>query len=570
MSAYIFQPMSANIWFYLLIIAFLEGLSLYFWRFRKLPGAFPQVYAQACKIVWILGLIMASISVDLPVKLFWLGLQNMSLLLLAYAWFMFIMEISGQEKIIPLAVKYALRGLIAIMWLTILTNNWHGWYWRDAWLDDGTMTIVRGLLRPLVTGFGYLLSLASLVFSVRWVLTTAGWRRRQAMVIIVAPILSLAGNLVWMVARDTVPLARELGFLLSGLYVAWVYRRWLIFRILPQAQDAVMRNMIDGLLIVDDEDYIVDMNPAAKLIFAGLPIAVGGKFQEVVAVWPALAELGGDAGVKTLEATREYPEGRRYYQLNIASLASKGTLLGQVIVFNDITAQKQIQAQLIEQQHALAIMTERNRLGRELHDGQGQIWSYLQLELQTIHSLINSAQLEEARKQVERLAGVARELNADVRESIVGLKQTAADSRDFVATLRDYLTWYEKIHGVATRLVLPTQPVARLFNRTSEAQLLRIIQEALTNIRKHAKARKAEVIIRVTDNRVTVVVADDGCGFDTSVSSAGGERFGLQVMEERAKEAGGLLQIESKQGEGTKVMVEFCLGKVDGNENTAG
>ena len=562
--------MSANIWFYLLIIAFLEGLSLYFWRFRKLPGAFPQVYAQACKIVWILGLIMASISVDLPVKLFWLGLQNMSLLLLAYAWFMFIMEISGQEKIIPLAVKYALRGLIAIMWLTILTNNWHGWYWRDAWLDDGTMTIVRGLLRPLVTGFGYLLSLASLVFSVRWVLTTAGWRRRQAMVIIVAPILSLAGNLVWMVARDTVPLARELGFLLSGLYVAWVYRRWLIFRILPQAQDAVMRNMIDGLLIVDDEDYIVDMNPAAKLIFAGLPIAVGGKFQEVVAVWPALAELGGDAGVKTLEATREYPEGRRYYQLNIASLASKGTLLGQVIVFNDITAQKQIQAQLIEQQHALAIMTERNRLGRELHDGQGQIWSYLQLELQTIHSLINSAQLEEARKQVERLAGVARELNADVRESIVGLKQTAADSRDFVATLRDYLTWYEKIHGVATRLVLPTQPVARLFNRTSEAQLLRIIQEALTNIRKHAKARKAEVIIRVTDNRVTVVVADDGCGFDTSVSSAGGERFGLQVMEERAKEAGGLLQIESKQGEGTKVMVEFCLGKVDGNENTAG
>ena len=215
----------------------------------------------------------------------------------------------------------------------------------------------------------------------------------------------------------------------------------------------------------------------------------------------------------------------------------------------------------------MSILTERNRLGRELHDGQGQIWSYLQLELHTIHSLLNSAQLEEAIKLVERLAGVARDLNTDVRESIVGLKQTAADSRDFVATLREYLVWYEKNHGIATQLILPTEPMANLFNHTSEVQLLRIIQEALTNIRKHAKARQAEVIIRRMDNQVIVVVVDDGCGFDIEASPTGKKSYGLQIMEERAEEAGGRLQIESKPGEGTKVMVKFCLRKVEGNEN---
>ena len=568
MSSYIFQPMSANIWLYLFVIAVLEALLLYFWRFRKLPGAMPQVYAQACKVVWILGFIMISISADLQTKLWWLSLQHISLVLLAYAWFMFIMEISDQDKIILRAVKLALRGILLILGLVSLSNNWHGWYWPNAWLSDGMLKIVRGPAVWLLMGGGSLLCLASLVFSMRWVLAASGWRRRQAMVIIAAPIISLTGNLVWIVARDTVPLARELGFLLSGIYIAWVYRQWLIFRILPQAQEVVLRNMIDGLLIIDDEDYIVDMNPAVKEIFVDFPATVGGNFREIVAAWPALAELGGDMGVNTIEVVSEYPEGRRYYQVNITSLDSQGSLLGKVIVFKDITKQKQIQTKLFEQQQALAILTERNRLGRELHDGQGQIWSYLQLELQTVRSLLNGAQLTEAKEQVERLARIAKDLNVDVRESIAGLNQKA-DSCDFVATLREYLTWYEKNHGIATRLILPTESVAQLFNRTSEVQLLRIIQEALTNIRKHAKARQVEISIQMADNQVTVLVVDDGCGFEVEASHTEKKGYGLQVMEERAKEAKGQLRITSKPGEGTTIMVHFFLGKVDGNENNA-
>ena len=98
--------------------------------------------------------------------------------------------------------------------------------------------------------------------------------------------------------------------------------------------------MVDGLLIIDDEDYIVDMNPAAEIIFATIPTNIGSKFQEVVAAWPTLGEFGGNTGFKTVEVAREYPEGRRYYQLNIIPLATQGSLLGKVIVFKDITEQK--------------------------------------------------------------------------------------------------------------------------------------------------------------------------------------------------------------------------------------
>ena len=545
MRLHIFQLIGGeSIWSSLIVIAVLEALAVYLWQFRKSPGALPQIYGLACKAAWLLFQVLAIMSTGLPSKLFWVSLQRMLTYFLPYFWFVFIVQISGQEKKVPRLVNYCLRGMIVFLGIVILSNSWHGWYWQDVWLDGEKLLVVWGPLAWLAMGFGYLLSLTSVALGVRWVLSLAGWRQRQAMAIIVAPCFTVVGYLAEYVPGGHVFSMSALGFLLSGIYIIWTYRRWLVYSMLSQAQEAVVQNMIDGLLVIDEEDYIVDMNEAAKKIFAGLPAVVGGKYREVLTAWPALAEVSGNMEAQTVEAIREYAEERCCYQFNITPYKSAGDyLLGEVIIIRDITQQKHDQTQLMEQQKALSILAERDRLGREVHDGQGQVWSFLQLELQTVRTLLKGAKIEEAVKQVDRLAGIARDLNADVRESIVGLKQPASFGRDFVATMEEYLGWYEKNHGIATRLILPPEPVADLFSYTSEVQLLRIVQEALTNIRKHAKARQVEVIIQRKDNKVMIIIVDDGCGFDRAALTVGKKSYGLQIMEEGLKKREGSFRL---------------------------
>jgi len=556
-----------NIWLYLLCVAVLESLPAYLWQFRNSPGTMPLIYAQICKGAMLLLLVFASMSKDLLSKVFWISLYQLPLILLSYVWFMFMIQISGQAEKIPRKVHYVASGFIALLWLAILSNSWHGWFWSEVRLDGGNLLGVRGPLFWLVLGCCYTLNLINFGLNVRWVLTTYGLRRRQAITILISPLFTLIPHLVALMPGDKLYSPYPVGFLLSGIYITWAYQRLFIFNILPQAQKAVVQNMIDGLLIIDEEGYIVEMNPVAKKMFTDLTADVGGKFSEFVAVWPALGEVGSYTSAQILEAAWDYPRGRCYYQLNMTPLISQGNLLGKVIFIKDITQQKQIQDQLMEQEKALSIMVERDRLGREIHDGRGQIWNYINLELQTTRSLLNGGRIEEVGKQIDQLIGIVKELNVEVRESIVGLKRGPSSSHDFITNLQNYLAWYEKNNGIATRLILPTESIVNLFSHTIEVQLLRIIQEALTNIRKHAKAQQALVMIKKVDGQVTVIIEDDGCGFDMEFIPSVNQSFGLHIMTERAEEAGGCLQIESKPGVGTKVMIHFLREKVESNEN---
>jgi signal transduction histidine kinase len=558
------------LWFYLLTIAVLEALAVYIWQFRRLQGARPLFYCQVCKSFWLLGLVIATISPVLPQKLFWISLEQIMEVLFPYLWLLLITELSQGDQKIPRMLHYIFGGIVALLCLTIMTNSWSGLQWSKVWLHGQILTGVKGPMFYVALISSYLLNTINYALTITWFFKTKGLRRRQALLFMIMPLFSWAGHMVNLIPGGYIFEPEPTGFLLSGLYITWFFYRWRVISILPLAQETVVRNMMDGLLIVDGEDYIVDLNPAAQAILGGMTVEVGGKFRELADAWPALALLDSSPGLQSVEAAREYPDGVRHYQLNMTALNSTGShFIGKVIILKDITRQKQDQAQLMEQQKILSILAERGRLGREIHDGQGQIWSYLQLELQTVRTMLNSVQVAAAGEQVNRLIEITKDLNIDVRETITSLKNAAATGRDFAATLREYLDWYATNYGIATRLTLPEEPVAELFNDTREVQLLRIIQEALTNIRKHAKAQHVEVIIQKFDGKAVIRVIDDGCGFDPATIQDR-QKYGLQIMEERAEEAGGRFMVESKPEAGTAVIVEFNLEKAVDHENTAG
>jgi len=540
-----YQPIE-NIWVYLFVVGALISLATYTWQFRQMPGAKPQAFGQVCKGVWLLFLVLANVSTELPDKMLWIKLQSMAIALSPYFWFAFVLEISNQEKFIPAIIGRASLVVIGCLWVGIVFDLRDGLFYNNADL----------VLRLN----SYLLCVITVALSVRWVIISVGLRRRQALWFTISGLFSLISILLNAVpgVQKFAPL--PLGFLLAGLLITWGFYRWHVYNILTLAEKTAVLNMIDGLMVVDEEGYIVDMNPAAQRIFIGIPAMVGGKFEEVAAAWPVLNEIGDSPSLETLEATRDFSNECRFYQIRVILLkTTQGHMLGKTIIIKDITEQKRAHTKMVEQQKALSIMAERERLGRELHDGDGQSWSYINMQVEAARSMLDKKELVQADVLLKKLARVTQEMHVNIRESITGLQRSAVVEQGVWQTLEEYIQWFKQNYGIDTTLLISNEFAKGILLPTTEVQLLRIIQEALTNIRKYAGARLVKVIIRVNGSLADIRVEDDGCGFDLAVAAEKKGSFGLKIMQERAAEIGAEFHIQSKPGAGTNVILQVPL-----------
>jgi signal transduction histidine kinase len=234
----------------------------------------------------------------------------------------------------------------------------------------------------------------------------------------------------------------------------------------------------------------------------------------------------------------------------------RGQEVGRLLLLHNVTEQKRAQAQLMEQERALAMLHERERLARELHDSLGQVLGYVSLQAQAIRKRAQGGDLPAVEAQLTRLAEVAQAAHADVRDSILSLNAGAGRAWSFQAALRQYLDAYRDQYGIRTELSLPEGWADGSFEPETEVQLLRVIQEALTNARKHGKPACGQVIFEKEDSFVRLTIQDDGLGFDLPQAASAGH-YGLQFMRERAEQIGGRLRVDSQPGAGTRVIIEI-------------
>lgn len=199
-----------------------------------------------------------------------------------------------------------------------------------------------------------------------------------------------------------------------------------------------------------------------------------------------------------------------------------------------------------------AVMQERERLSRELHDGVAQLVAHLLLRLDTIKELVKTDRQQEAEAELERLHGVADEIYEDIGESIAGLRANVTE-RGLDRALQDYVDQFEERHQIPTSL--RTDGTADQLSPLAALQLFRLIQEALTNVRKHAAAREATVTLTSDGlDQLRVVIADDGQGFTPGSQKNGKTRpLGLTSMRERVEALGGTFNVNSQPGSGTEV-----------------
>lgn len=233
-----------------------------------------------------------------------------------------------------------------------------------------------------------------------------------------------------------------------------------------------------------------------------------------------------------------------------------------VITFSYIifTLISRLQNRITQDNRDSAVIQERERTAREMHDGMAQLLGYINTQTIAVRKLLSDNRFDEAREELIKIENIARGLYADVREGILGLR-IPADSRDgLVKTMREYAASYKEMSGI--RVEIEASPGVELsdLSPSSEIQLTRIIQEALTNVRKHSKATHAVVTFERCANELCLTITDNGRGFDlTHLPPREWPRFGLQTMKERAQAVGGGFEIQTELGKGCIILVRVPL-----------
>ncbi len=225
----------------------------------------------------------------------------------------------------------------------------------------------------------------------------------------------------------------------------------------------------------------------------------------------------------------------------------------------EMESREEAQAQMLAQQRTLATLDERVRLSRQLHDGLGQVMGYINIQTQAAQALLSKGQNEAAFNSLDRVAQLAQEAHTDIRNFILSLRDSSSEpSANLFALLDEFVREFSSDSGIPTSLSLPAETPMPALTPAVEEQILHIIQEALTNVRKHSSAKKAEVWFSIDDRTMQIVISDDGIGFDAR-QLVGSERqhFGLGMMRERAEITGGRLEVRSALGQGAKILASI-------------
>ncbi|MBD0384191.1 sensor histidine kinase [Paenibacillus sedimenti] len=217
--------------------------------------------------------------------------------------------------------------------------------------------------------------------------------------------------------------------------------------------------------------------------------------------------------------------------------------------------------QLLGLKIILAQEEERKRIAREIHDGMAQTLANVVLRTEIAERMLIKQDIPSVREELVDLKGQVRGGLEEVRKIIFNLRPMALDDLGIVPTLRKYVQDFEEKHRIRTKFNL----VGRETRIPSglEIAIFRLVQEALSNVIKHAKATFVSVELTLERDQVQIYVVDNGIGFDvaqTEQSIAKGNNFGLLGMRERVELLDGSMILESEKDSGTKITMLIPIG----------
>jgi PAS domain S-box-containing protein len=553
-------------WPSIFTILLLISLAVYSWRRRRLPGALPFTAALLFGALWAAGSILEFSAVEVADQIVWIKFQAIWQLPVSTAVTCFILEYAMPGRWVNRRVLLLLSILPLLFLLLIVTNDFHLLVWRSFSYGD-PVTPLLGPLGWIGIAYGYGFVMVNLtVFS--WMFIRSPQHRGFVMIMLLGQLVFRTSYLL----EKTHVLQMDLPGDLFGIGFVYVLYAIALFRFqvldpMPFARHMAISQMREGMLVLDLEGRVVSLNPASEQILGVAERQVKG--QSIVDLLPAY-----QAGLLEAEETEIelISQEVRHYTLASSSMHDwRGQAVGRLLLLHEVTGQKRAQAQLLEQQRAVVILNERESLARELHDSIGQTLGYAAFQVDAACEQITKGQAKLAAVQLDRLGNALREAHADVRAHILDLQAAPVPHQPYFAGLRHYLNGFTHNYSIQAVLSVDEKLGNEVFPPDVGMHIFRILQEALSNARKHGMARCVEVAFHMEDHLVRMTIQDDGAGFDPDQFTPAEEsHFGLRFMRQRAEAMGGCLFVVSQRGQGTQVVLEIPIRRSEDARSFSG
>ena len=553
---YVYNP---NILSSLLAVLLMTVLFVYSWNRRSVPAARLFSIGSLFTALWIAGFILEQAAVGVDTKIFWLKVQAAWMLIAVTTNTCFVLEYTWPGRWLTRRNLLLLSIMPLLTVGMVLTDDLYHLMWT-GFRFDGSVIPLRSSLQWFLFAYGYGLSLVE-ILAFAWLFMRSPQHRWPVAFMISGKILSRLIYLLGVteIVGFIVPV-NVMGIVIQFLTYAIALYGFRIFDPIPLARQMAIKQLDAGMLVLDPQDRIAGLNPAAEHIF-GVP-ASHARGRPVREVLPACLAVSLNAREKAvIEFSLGESRAVRDYTLAISPVRDWREIeVGRLLLFRDVTEPKRARELEKKQEMILTILQERERMARELHDSLGQVLGYVSLQAQAVSKNLHAGETAVAEAQLARLVSVAQDAHADLRETILSLRSGAPLKSSLLSALEQHLAAYQVHYGICTELILAPDLAEEDFAPEVGVQLLRAIQEALTNAHRHAKAQKVRVTLTRQGNQASIVVADDGRGFDQQALPASGEEhFGLGFMRERMAQIGGSLTVCSAVGSGTQVKLQVPI-----------
>ncbi len=578
------NPLFSTYLFLLLIPPIITStLAVYTWRHSSVQAAKPFFWLIFVITWWGFGQMAVYLCGDniflatWAMKILLLVINNLGPVLL-----IFILQYTHREKWTTNLVVWALFLPEFIFGILLLTNEAHHLYWTRIYLNNNLpiapVTFEFGLANWASLIYSYLLIGISMALIVHWSLSnSASLYRQQAVALLISVIAPLAASITYILGFIKID-PTHFAFAVSGLALGWSLFRFQFLNLMSIAREVVIDGMSDSILVLDIQERITDINPAAeRLLGLSASQTIGKPAIEALAAWREVVEQYLKTNTALDEITIGEGDLQGWYELRISQLHNKSKkIVGRVIVLHDISEQKRIaNALAIARDQALESSRLKSQLlakvSHELRTPLGGILGYAEL----LHDNTLGSLDETQKEAVGQIIGSTHYLTDMVNEL---LDEAQIESNSIKLKLKP-LEISAMLEKVVTNLrILAAQKGLKLITHIDpqlpktligdEQRLRQILINLMANAVKFTAEGEIRLdLLKAQDHHWLMQVSDTGIGIpkeaqtyifepfrqvDTSLTgNNGGTGLGLSIAKQLVELMGGQISLKSEAGQGS-------------------
>ncbi len=559
------------------------GVGVAAWRGRDVPGSSAFLFLVGSMALWAVAYSLQIAGTTEQTKLFWGNVNHIAVAAVPIAWLAFALQFTGRRQLLTKRRVTTLSVIAVLYILLVWTNPSHGLIRESFGVqsgNNGSLLLIDQVFGPAfwahaVYGYG-LMAVGTLLFAQLFVWAPRVYRR-QVGLLLVGAIVPMASNLAFhadLYAPSNFDLTPFSFLVTSVLFFVAMYRYQLL-DLVPIARESVIDTLAEGIVVIDQQSRIVDINNAARTILAvGDDSIIGTNVQEVLPAVDIPATPTDENEVRTDVSYETDKADRRLAVTETALTNVSGTLIGRTITLRDVTEARALQAEVSAQ------LDEMVAVNRELETFTTAI----------SHDLRQPARTTE--RYIERVRQSEPNLSAE-NEEILAVAQTNAERmQSMLSALLQYSRIDHSDHEfepVSLEAVVDTATTSLRFSIEDsestisvgelpnvngvEHQLVRLFQNLISNAISYSGAEPPEISIDATTTETAhvITVADSGVGIDADelkyvfelftrgqqTDPASGTGAGLAMCQKIVERHHGSIEIESTPGVGTEVIVRL-------------